>query len=190
MTCDKNSCIYLEKERDGLVSFGNDDLAKIREKGTVKIRSMNAKAKNVLLVEYMKNNLHSVSQMCDQGHRLIFDSEKCEIRKEGSRKLVATVVRTLRNIYILNENGKERCCLGRENEIFLWHEIMGHINFDNLVNISRKEVVRDMPKILKPTSTMCKHFLQGKKTRTEFRSKEYSMIKSLEIMHIDLCGPT
>jgi hypothetical protein len=38
--------------------------------------------------------------MCDQGHKLTFDSEKCEIRKEGSRKLVGTSARTSNNIYV------------------------------------------------------------------------------------------
>ena len=31
------------------------------------------------------------------------------------------------------------CILAKENEIFLWHKRMGHINFDNLVKISKKE---------------------------------------------------
>jgi hypothetical protein len=42
----------------------------------------------------MKHNLISVIQMCDQGHKVTFDSQKCEIRKEGSGKLIATVART------------------------------------------------------------------------------------------------
>jgi hypothetical protein len=29
--------------------------------------------------------------MCDQGHKVTFDSQKCEIRKQGSRKLIATL---------------------------------------------------------------------------------------------------
>jgi hypothetical protein len=61
----------------------------------------------------MKHNLLSVSQMCDQGHKLTFDSEKCEIRKEGSRKLVGTTARTSNNIYVLSEIGNEKCCLGK-----------------------------------------------------------------------------
>jgi len=63
----------------------------------------------------MKHNLLSVIQMCDEGHKILFDSKKCEIRKEGSRKLVATDIRTANNIYVLNEIGKEICCLGKEN---------------------------------------------------------------------------
>jgi hypothetical protein len=43
--------------------------------------------------------------MCDQGHKLVFDSHKCEIRKEESGRVVATVVRTSRNIYVLSEIG-------------------------------------------------------------------------------------
>jgi hypothetical protein len=55
---------------------------------------------NVLLIENMKLNLLSVSQMCDQIYTLLFDSKKCDIRKEASGKLVATTIRTPNNIYI------------------------------------------------------------------------------------------
>jgi hypothetical protein len=54
--------------------------------------------------------------MCDQGHKVTFDSQKCEIRKEGSRKLVATTTRTSSNIYVLSEIVNEKCCLGKEDE--------------------------------------------------------------------------
>jgi hypothetical protein len=64
--------------------------------------------------------------------------------KEGSGRLVATTIRTPNNIYILNEIRKEICCLGKENESWLWHKRMGHMHFDNLVKINIKEVVREM----------------------------------------------
>jgi hypothetical protein len=70
----------------------------------------------------MKHNLLSVSQMCDQGHNFTFDSQKCEIRKEGSWKLVATAARTSSNIYVLREIGNEKCFLGKEDESWLWTE--------------------------------------------------------------------
>jgi hypothetical protein len=102
-----------------LVSFGNDNSTKIIGRGTVKLGSKYAKEENVLLVEDMKQNPLSVSQMCDQGHKILFDLEKCEIKKEGSRKLVATTRRTPNNIYVLNKIGRGKCCLGKENEIWL-----------------------------------------------------------------------
>jgi transposase InsO family protein len=190
MTGDRDKFLTLRKERDGSVSFGNDDSSKIIGKGIVRIGNKNEKAENVLLVEDMKHNLLSVSQMCDQGHKVTLDSQKCEIRKEGSGKLVATAARTSSNIYVLSEIGNEKCCLGKEYESWLWHRRMGHMHFDNLVKVSKREAVREMPQIMKPTNTLCKHCQQGKQTKTRFKSKEYSTTKPLEIVHTDLVGPT
>jgi hypothetical protein len=138
MKADRDKFLTLQKERDGSVSFKNDDSTKIIRKGTIRIGNKNEKAENVLLVEDMKHNILSVSQMCDQGHKVTFDSQKCEIRKEGSGKLVATDVRTSSNIYVLSEIGNEKFCLGKEDESCLWHRRMGHMHFDNLVKASKR----------------------------------------------------
>jgi hypothetical protein len=81
LTGDRDRFLTLRKERDGSISFINDDSTKIIGKGTVIIGNKNTKEENVLLVEDMKNNLLIVSQMCDQGHKVTFDSQTCEIRK-------------------------------------------------------------------------------------------------------------
>jgi hypothetical protein len=81
----------------------------------------NTKAENILLVEDMKHNILSVSQICDQCHKVTFDSQKCKIRKEVSRKLIATTARTSSNTYVLSEIGNEKCCLGKEDESWLWN---------------------------------------------------------------------
>jgi hypothetical protein len=146
MRGDRNKFLILRKERDGPVSFINDDSVKIIRKGTIRIGNKNTKAGNVLLVEDMKHNLLSVIQMCDQGHKVTFDSQKCEIRKEGSRKLIATTERTSSNIYVLSEIGNEKCCLGNEDESWIWHKRMGHIHFDNLVKVSKRKQLEKCPR--------------------------------------------
>jgi hypothetical protein len=122
----------------------------------------------------MKHNLLSVSQMCDQSHKVTFNSQKCEIRRESLGKLVGTAARTSNNIYVLIEIGNKKCCLGKEDESWLWNRRMGHMHFDNLVKVNKREAVGEMPQIMKPTNTLCKHCQQGKKTKTRFKSKEYS----------------
>jgi transposase InsO family protein len=104
--------------------------------------------------------------------------------------LVETTIRTPNNVYILNKIGKEVCCVGQTNERWLWHKIMGHLSFDNLVKVSNHQVVRGMPKIIKPSNLICKHCQHGKQTRMRFRTNEYSTSRSLELIHTDLCGPT
>jgi hypothetical protein len=85
---------------------------------------------------------------------------------------VAKATRTPNNIYILNEIKEEVCCVGKEDESWLWHVRMGHIHIDNLVNINKKQYVREMSKITKPTDTMCKHCHHGKQKKIEFKTKE------------------
>ena len=111
MTGDRENFLTLRKERDGSVSFG--DSSKIIGKGTIQIGNKNEKPENVLLIEYMKHNLLSVSKMYDQGHKVNFYSQKCEIRKEGSGKLIAIAARTSSNIYVLSEIGNKKCCPGK-----------------------------------------------------------------------------
>ena len=52
---------------------------------------------------------------------------------------------------------EKKCCMGQRDESWLWHRRMGHINFDNLVKINKKEAFRDMPKIIKSSDVVCKH---------------------------------
>jgi hypothetical protein len=120
----------------------------------------------------------------------MLDSQIYDIRKEGLGKLVATVVRSSSNIYVLSEIGNEKCCLGKEDEVCLWNRIMGHINFDNIVKVNKKEAVKEIIQITNPTNTLCKDCQRGKQPKTKFKSEEYSMAIPLEIMHIDLIGQT
>ena len=76
MTGDQGKFVILKK-RGGNVAFGDDSSTKILGKWTVKLGSENVKAGKVLLVEYLKHNLLSVSKICDQGYTLTFDSRKC-----------------------------------------------------------------------------------------------------------------
>ena len=121
----------------------------------------------MLLVEYLNPNLLSVSQTCYQGHIYIFDYEKCEIRKKDSGKPVGTAVRNSSNVYIL-EN-EEKCYMSMIDESWIWHRRMGHLNFDNLMKVSKKEAVMDLPKIVKPLNLVCKHCQHGKQTKDNIK---------------------
>lgn len=113
MTGDNRKFLELRKEKGDNATFGNDAPGKIIWKGTIHLWSEKVKSKNDLVIEDVKHHLVSVSQMCDQGHILIFDSRKCEVTRGNSGKLVATTHRTPNDIYILNEEKEERCCMGQ-----------------------------------------------------------------------------
>ena len=70
------------------------------------------------------------------------------------------------------------------------HKRLGHLSFDQLVKIGRKDVVQDMTRIYKPDNVVCKSCQFGKQSRVQFKAREHSTTWPLELIHIDLCGPT
>jgi hypothetical protein len=57
--------MYISKGKIGNVTFGNDELDKIKGKGMVSLSNGKGKVQDVLLVYGMKHNFLSLSQMCD-----------------------------------------------------------------------------------------------------------------------------
>jgi hypothetical protein len=99
-----------------------------------------------VVCRWLKKKLLSVSQMWDQGHNFLFHSKGCKVMDVNTWKTTVKIVRTSGNVYVLEE-GKEKCCICKTDERWIWHKRLGHISFNHLVNIGRKDVVQDMPKI-------------------------------------------
>ena len=119
-----------------------------------------------MLVDGIKHNLLSVSQIYAQGHNVVFSTKDCEIMNSSSGELVVKGVRTLDNVYILNKIQEDKCYLSQTDECWLWNKRMGHTSFDNLINISKINVVRDIPKLFKTNHAVCGPCKHGKQTRT------------------------
>ena len=91
-------------------------------------------------------------------------------------------------MYIIGN--EEQFYMSQIDESLIWHRRMGHLNFPNLVKFSKKGTIRNFPKIIKPPNHVCRHCLDWKTTRTRFKVKDNTTSHPLEIIHIDLCGPT
>eukprot|EP00253_Pinus_taeda_P032501 PITA_32501 len=101
MTGDKeklHSYNALEKEKN--VSFGNDTSAVIKGKGSIFLKEK-IKAGNVMYVDGLKHNLLSVSQMCDQGNEVVFQSNGCVVHELDTGETMIKGTRTPKNLYIL-----------------------------------------------------------------------------------------
>ena len=69
----------------------------------------NTTTQNVLYVEGLKHGLLSVGQMCDVDYNLTFCAKVCEIRINGSNKIVGRGIKTPGNVYIFDEIQGEKC---------------------------------------------------------------------------------
>jgi hypothetical protein len=59
------------------------------------------KSQDVLLVDGLKHNFLSVSQMCDRGCEVVFTSKDCKINYVNSGQVVAKGIRKNINLYVL-----------------------------------------------------------------------------------------
>src|SRR5271156_6344801 len=73
--------------------------------------------------------------------------------------------------------------------IWLWHKRLCHVNFDNMMKISRKRSVRGLPTMTKTDNIMCKNYQKGKMTKSSFKSKTHTSDDIPELVYTDLCGP-
>jgi hypothetical protein len=89
MTGDKGKFLSLSESKSGNVTFGNDAPGKIKCKGMVSISNGKGKAQNALLVDGLKHNLLSVSQMCNRGCEAVFTPKDCKIKSINSGQVVA-----------------------------------------------------------------------------------------------------
>lgn len=71
MTGNKALFTTLESYNGGSLCFGDDSKAKVIGKGTDTIIGM-SRLSNVYLVEGLKTNLLSISQLCDSRHEVHF----------------------------------------------------------------------------------------------------------------------
>jgi hypothetical protein len=133
MMGDKGKFLSLSEIKSGNVTFGNDAPGKIKGKGMVSLSNGKGKAQDVFLVDGMKYNILSVSQMCDKGCEVMFMSKDCKTKYVNSGQVVAQGIRTENNVYVLKKD-REECHKRKHDEIWLWHRRLGHINFDHLIS--------------------------------------------------------
>jgi hypothetical protein len=107
MIGDRSKFLTLSDSKSGNVTFGNDAPGKVKGKGIVSLSNGKRKAQDVMLVENLKHNLLSVSQVCDRGCVVVFTSKDCKIKSVDSGKLVAKGIRTKNNVYVLKEEEQE-----------------------------------------------------------------------------------
>ncbi|KAJ0632046.1 putative RNA-directed DNA polymerase [Helianthus annuus] len=145
----------------GDISFGNNSKGKVLGSGTV--QSGNVKFENVNLIDNLKFNLLSVSQMSDKGFGSFFTKDCCRIVgpemvkkieaiiKFGQTKLVA---QRSGNVYVVDmskECPRADACLfsaTSNKETELWHRRLGHTNLKTISEISKNGLVRGLPQKL------------------------------------------
>ncbi|XP_010468452.1 PREDICTED: uncharacterized protein LOC104748523 [Camelina sativa] len=165
MTGARDNLSHLEGVAGGRVTFGDGGKGTIRGKGTTGGYSQ-PHLKDVFLVEGLKANLISISQLCDEGLDVTFTKKGCKaVDQQGSIRL-----------------------RGRRSE--LWHQKLGHLNIRTMMKLANQEVMRGIPKLKGDPQFICGPCNKGKQVKTSHGPvTDVRTSHALQLVHMDLMGP-
>ena len=148
----------------------------------------------MLYVDGIKHNLIGISQICDKGFKIEFNRNCCLISEAISGKVVH-IGKRIGNIYMLNVEHASfhelSCLVSKIDDSWLWHCRTAHNNMNHLNHLVRKDLVIGLPKLKFEKYKLCEACQKGKQVKKSFQSKNVvSTSKPLELLHIDLFGPS
>ena len=149
MTGDKMKFCLLTENDGGQVTFGGNSKGKII--GSEKVgKSLSSCIDDVMLVEGLAYNLLSISQLCDKGHKVLFDSKACTIYQPNSN-IVKFTGKRVNNMYMidLDDPVYENLCLtaNKDNLAWLWPRKLGHARYNVLHKLVKHNMVKGLPEI-------------------------------------------
>ena len=187
MTGDHNLLCTLNSKEESTVTFGDNAKGKIVGIGNVGSPE-HPSIENVLLVDGLKHNLISISQLCDIGYKVLFDKKECTIIDSKTNEVIFTGNRK-NNVYKIKFSYKPNkviSCLSTSNdEKWLWHRRLGHASMSQLSKLFKNECVVGLPKLDFQKDKLCDACQFEKQSKSSV-----STTKPLELIHMDLFGPS
>lgn len=132
----------------------------------------------------------SLGQLSEDGKKVVLKGEFLWVYDEHMR-LLMKVKRSPNRLYkVILEESSDTCLMAQtEEESWLWHARLGHVNFQALTLMARAEMVYGLPMLIH-TKANCEGFLMSKQVRKTFPTHLNFIAKQvLELIHCDICGP-
>ncbi|GKB58052.1 zinc finger, CCHC-type containing protein [Tanacetum coccineum] len=193
MTGTKSHFRDIDESVTGRVRFGDGSYVQIKGKGSIVLGCKNNEQKIVSDIYYIPNlrsNILSLGQLTEIGCKIIMDGDKLTLY-DKHKKLLIKVERSKNRLYSIRLQIEAPICLlaNVDNQAWLWHARLGHLNFDDINKMTRKGLVIGIPRI-NHAGQICDACLLGKHSRTPFPTQSKFRSKNpLDLVYGDLCGP-
>ncbi|GJQ99410.1 retrovirus-related pol polyprotein from transposon TNT 1-94 [Tanacetum coccineum] len=192
MTGDRSRLRNFMKKFIGTVQFGNDHFGAIMGYGDYVIGdSVNSR---VYYVEGLGHNLFFVGQFYDSDLEVAFRKHSSYVRDTDGVELIKGSRGS--NSYTISVEDMMKsspiCLLSKasKNKSWLWHRRLNHLNFGTINDLSRKDLVRGLPRLKFEKDHLCFACQLGKSKKHTHRPKtENTNLEVLNTLHMDLCGP-
>ena len=172
MSGHKHLFVEIQEIEDGHVSFG--DASKVQVKGRGKICFFQKDGKvgsieDVYYVPDMKSNIISMGQLLEKGYSVFMEDRMLHLKDKRGR-LIAHVEMAKNQMFKLNlKNVREKCLrVDIEDKALLWHMRFGHLHYDGLRELAKKNIVHGLPD-MDYTKKFCEGCVLSKKQGIPFQ---------------------
>lgn len=193
MTGNKDFFAELDGNITGQVRFGDGSKVQIKGKGSIVLNCKTGEQRvvtDVYFIPALYSNILSLGQLTEDGCKIeMLDNYLKVIDENGG--LFMKVQRSKNRLYKIVLPITQPVCLAAslDEEAWLWHARLGHVNFRVLESMVQRGLVHGIPSIKYPTQ-VCEGCLVAKQTRQPFpKETQWRANSPLELIHADLCGP-
>ncbi|XP_019086344.1 PREDICTED: uncharacterized protein LOC109126897 [Camelina sativa] len=187
MTGPHTNLLEFENVSTSWVTFGDGAKGEIKGKG-VTGGSTQPSVRDVFLVDGLKANLITVSQLCDEGLDVTFTKRDCKaVDQQGSIKLEGK--RSGNNCYMWKSTTHFFHASTR-TDTEVWHQKLGHLNIRTMQRLAHQDIVRGIPKLQTDQSFVCGPCNKGKQVKVSHKAvPDVRTERILDLVHMDLMGP-
>eukprot|EP00256_Glycine_max_P063245 XP_014633004.1 uncharacterized protein LOC106799314 [Glycine max] len=136
------------------IKFGDGKSVMAKGIGKVAIRRVDGSKvtiSDVLYVPNMESNLLSLRQLLEKGFSMHMEGEHMEVVDSNGKYVLKVVVSKNRTFKVGVSTIKQKCLTAQSNDsVWKWHRRLGHLNFNNLNKLQKKNMVVGLPSIEVP----------------------------------------
>ncbi|GJV20641.1 retrovirus-related pol polyprotein from transposon TNT 1-94 [Tanacetum coccineum] len=176
------------------VVFGDNSLGDTEGYGLVNCSGITFTKVAYVNVNGLKHNLISISQLCDANFKVLFTKTQGTIFNQNQEVVLISPRRG--DVYVIDMtsyNEESNACFfakASPSVNWLWHKRPSHLNFKNINNLTKQNLVAGLPSLTFLKDKTCLASEKGKYHRASFKTKRsFSINKCLHLLHMDLFGP-
>jgi hypothetical protein len=174
------------------VTFGDDKKGKVLGTGVIKVNDCFT-LNDVSLVDRLRYNLLSVSQLCDADLSVLFCKSDSHVLDSSSKRVCG--ISRIGNVFQADFSSTQsslRCLISQSSsELWKWHRKLGHLRFDLLCRLSGLDLLRGLPLLKFQSHLVCAPCHHGKMIAA-FHSPVNTMMTEhpRQLLHMDTVDPS
>jgi hypothetical protein len=145
------------------VTFGDDKNGKVLDTGVIKVNDCFT-LNDVALVDRLRYNMLSVSQLCDADLSVLFRKYHSHVLDSFGKRVygISRIGNVFEADFFSAQSSLKCLILQSSSELRKWHRKLGHLSFDLLCRLSDLVLLRGLPLPKFESDLVCAPYHHGK----------------------------